>query len=83
MMDANIEDGDVIIVKPQPKAESGQIVVATINGEATVKKLDLQSGGVTLRPCNRSGEYQPIQVEEEDEFALKGVVVGLLRQYQA
>ncbi len=83
MMDANIEDGDVIIVKPQPKAESGQIVVATINGEATVKKLDLHPGGVTLRPCNSSGQYQPIQVADDDEFALKGVVVGLLRQYQA
>jgi len=83
MMDANIEDGDVIIVKPQKKAESGQIVVATINGEATVKKLDLHPGGVTLQPCNRSGQYQPIHVKETDEFVLKGVVVGLLRQYQA
>jgi len=83
MMDANIEDGDVIIVKPQLKAESGQIVVATINGEATVKKLDLHAAGVTLRPCNRSGQYKPIHVQEDDEFALKGVVVGLLRQYQA
>ena len=83
MMDANIEDGDVIIVKPQAKAESGQIVVATINGEATVKKLDLHAGGVVLRPCNSSGQYKPIQVGEDDEFALKGVVVGLLRQYQA
>lgn len=83
MMDANIEDGDVIIVKPQTKAESGQIVVATINGEATVKKLDLRPGSVTLRPCNRSGQYKPIHIEETDDFALKGVVVGLLRQYQA
>ena len=83
MMDANIEDGDVIIVKPQLKAENGQIVVATINGEATVKKLDLHAAGVTLRPCNRSGQYKPIHVQEDDEFVLKGVVVGLLRQYQA
>lgn len=83
MMDANIEDGDVIIVKPQVKADSGQIVVATINGEATVKKLELHAGGVTLRPCNSTGQYKPIHVESDDEFALKGVVVGLLRQYQA
>ena len=83
MMDANIEDGDVIIVKPQLKAENGQIVIATINGEATVKKLDLHAAGVTLRPCNRSGQYKPIHVQEDDEFVLKGVVVGLLRQYQA
>ncbi len=83
MMDANIEDGDVIIVKPQAKADTGQIVVATINGEVTVKKLDLYPGGVTLRPCNNSGQYKPIQIREDDEFALKGVVVGLLRQYQA
>jgi len=83
MMDANIEDGDVIIVKPQAQANSGQIVVATINGEATVKKLDLQPEGVILRPCNRSGQYQPIHIAQTDAFALKGVVVGLLRQYQA
>jgi len=83
MMDANIEDGDVIIVKPQAQANSGQIVVATINGEATVKKLDMQPEGVILRPCNRSVQYQPIHIAQTDAFALKGVVVGLLRQYQA
>lgn len=83
MMDANIEDGDVIIVKPQKKAENGQIIVATVNGEATVKKLSLHAKGVTLQPCNRSGQYKPIHIQEDDEFALKGVVVGLLRQYQA
>ena len=82
MMDANIEDGDVIIVKPQEKAENGRIVVATINGEATVKKLDLSPASITLRPCNSSGQYQPIVVQEDDEFEIKGVVVGLLRQNQ-
>jgi len=83
MMDANIEDGDVIIVRPQSKADSGKIVVATINGEATVKKLDLSPPRVVLRPCNSSGQYQPIVIGEDDEFEIKGVVVGLLRQYQA
>lgn len=82
MMDANIEDGDVIIVKPQEKAENGRIVVATINGEATVKKLDINPANITLRPCNSSGQYKPIVVQENDQFELKGVVVGLLRQYE-
>ncbi len=82
MMDANIEDGDIIIVKPQEKAEHGQIVVALINGEATVKKLDLSGERVVLRPCNRSGAYQPLVVGPEDQFELRGVVVGLLRRYR-
>ena len=81
MLDANIEDGDIIIVKSQPRANHGQIVVATINGEATVKKLDIGGPQIFLQPCNRAQQYQPIPINSDDVFEIKGIVVGLLRQY--
>lgn len=81
MLDANIEDGDIIIVKSQPKANHGQIVVATINGEATVKKLDIGGPQIYLQPCNLAKQYQPIPIHSDDDFEIKGIVVGLLRQY--
>jgi len=81
MLDANIEDGDIIIVKSQPRADHGQIVVATINGAATVKKLDTSGPRIYLQPCNTVRNYPPIPVDPDDDFEIKGIVVGLLRQY--
>jgi repressor LexA len=83
MIDANIEDGDIIIIKPKAKAEHGQIIVATINGDATVKKLDLSHDAIKLQPCNSSGEYAPIVIQKDDQFIVKGLVVGLLRSYES
>jgi len=52
MIEAAILDGDLILVRPQPSAENGEIVVAMIEGEATVKRFYRESGRIRLQPEN-------------------------------
>lgn len=79
MCDAGILDGDVVIVESRPSAESGQTVVAEIDGEATVKRFHRERGGrIRLQPAN--DRYEPILVRDRD-VTIRGVVVGLLRRY--
>jgi repressor LexA len=52
MIDAAILDGDLILVRPQPSAENGEIVVAMLEGEATVKRFYRESGRIRLQPEN-------------------------------
>ena len=52
MVDAAILDGDLIVVRPQPTADNGQIVVAMIEGEATVKRFYREPGRIRLQPEN-------------------------------
>ncbi len=77
MIDAGIFDGDLVIVHSQPTALPGEIVVALIGEEATVKRLAHDGDRPCLIPENP--KYAPIQ----DEFEVLGKVVGLLRRYVA
>jgi len=79
MVDEGIMDGDTIVVKKQSTAANGQTVVALVNNEATVKKFYRKGQEIELRPANAS--MTSIFVEE-GEFAIQGVVVGLLRRYR-
>lgn len=74
MMNAGILDGDMVVVRRQPTAEEGQIVVAQIEDEATVKRLRRIDGRVHLMPENDA--FEPIV---PDEVAIVGVVSGVLR----
>jgi repressor LexA len=56
MVDAAILDGDLIVVSPQPDAANGEIVVAMVDGEATVKRFFRESGRVRLQPENATME---------------------------
>ncbi|MBC7359829.1 MAG: transcriptional repressor LexA [Desulfacinum sp.] len=80
MIEEGIREGDILIVKRQPRAESGQTVVALVDGEATVKKFYLRGGDVELRPANSAME--PLVVAA-DRVEIVGVVVGLLRHYRS
>ena len=77
MLDAGIFDGDVVIVRKSAYADNGQIVVALIEDEATVKTFYREDGHFRLQPENRTME--PIIV---DEVALLGIVVASFRQYE-
>jgi len=86
MRDAGIMDGDLVIVRRQPTASSGSIVVALIGDEATVKTLHVSNGeGATgrgrieLRPEN--ADYQPI-VPDPDEVQILGKVVEVRRMLE-
>ncbi len=76
MLNAGILDGDLVIVKPQQDAEDGTIVVALLEDEATVKRLDRSTGQVRLIAENPA--YAPI---EPEQAAMVGEVRGLIRSY--
>ena len=79
MVDDGILDGDYIVVEERPAAENGETVVATINGEATVKRFYRERAGkVRLQPANDT--MQPIVARERD-IDVRGVVVAVLRKY--
>jgi repressor LexA len=79
MRDDGILDGDVIIVESRPIAESGETVVAVLNGEATVKRFHRERNGrVRLQPAN--DRFPPILCRERD-LEIRGVVSALFRRY--
>jgi len=74
MINAGILEGDLVIVKPQQEATDGTIIVALVEDEATVKRLDRSSGRVRLLAENPA--YSPI---EPDAVSMVGVVKGVVR----
>lgn len=76
MINAGILSGDKVVVRPQPTANDGQIVVARIGDEATVKRLSLSNGQVWLLPENP--DYQPIDGSEAE---IIGLVKAVVREY--
>ena len=76
MQGAAILDGDMVVVRPQQSANDGQIVVARIGDEATVKRLRRRNGQVWLMPENDA--YDPIDGTEAE---LIGLVKAVIRQY--
>jgi repressor LexA len=78
MRDAGILDGDLLAVRRTQEARNGQIVVARVGDEVTVKRLRRRGHAIELLPENP--DYSPIVVDaRSDEFALEGIGVGLLR----
>jgi len=76
MVDAGIFEGDTVVVRWQPTAENGDIVVALIDDEATVKRFFKEDGHIRLQPENRA--LQPIVT---DNAVILGKVVFLFRKY--
>lgn len=74
MVDAAICDGDLVVVRQQPEAYSGQIVAAMIDGEATVKVYRRRDGHVRLEPRNPAYD-----VIDGDDAVILGIVVSVLR----
>lgn len=77
MRDEGIFDGDLIGVHRTHDARSGQIVVARVDDEITVKLLRLGKDRVRLLP--RNPDYQPIDVQPGQDFAIEGLYCGLVR----
>ncbi len=82
MIEDLIDEGDLVIIKPQPTANDGDIVVALIQesdgggGEATLKRLYREANRIRLQPANP--KYEPIYVTDVD---IQGVVIGVIRRY--
>lgn len=80
MRDVGILDGDLLAVKKTDTAKNGQIVVARIGDDVTVKRYRKTGGVIELLPENP--DFEPIVVDgREDTFALEGLAVGLLRAW--
>ena len=80
MKNADMQDGDFVIVRRQQLAENGDIVVALIDDEATVKRLSIEDGKIRLLPENR--RYRPIEVSPDCDFRLLGKVIAVTHQQQ-
>jgi repressor LexA len=79
MIEAHIQDGDFALVKPQPNAENGEIVVALIEDEATIKRIFKKRSLIRLEPANPNME--PIVVKKgEKRVAIVGKVIGIFRK---
>ncbi|MUI14886.1 transcriptional repressor LexA [Massilia dura] len=79
MRDVGIMDGDLLAVKKVDSAKNGQIVVARIGNEVTVKRYRRTGSTIELLPENP--DFKIITVNPDDEFALEGLAVGLLRTW--
>ncbi len=79
MIEAGINDGDVVVIREQATAENGDIVVALIEDqEATLKRLRRRGGAIALEAANPAYETR---VYREDQVRIQGRLVGLIRTY--
>ena len=79
MVDVGIMDGDYVLARHQTTANQGEIIVAVIDGEATVKRYYVDGDGVQLIAENEA--YAPIIVEPHQEFRIAGKLVSLMRRF--
>ena len=83
MEDAGIDDGDIAVIDRSIEAQDGDIVVGYVNGEFTIKFLDLKhkaDGYIELRPANK--KYSPIRIDENDSFEVWGVVIWVIKKWK-
>ena len=83
MIDAGICDGDIAVIDRSVEPSDGDVVVGYVNGEFTIKYLDLthkKDGYIELRPANRL--YSPIRINECDDFEVWGVVVWTIKNWK-
>ena len=78
MIDDGIREQDLVVVRAQAHAEPGEIVVALVDGEATVKRLARRGEKLWLQPANR--RYDPIPVAGDTKVL--GKVIGVIRSYE-
>jgi repressor LexA len=79
MVEEGILDGDLVIVRSQSTARNGDIVVALVDDEATVKFFFREGDRIRLQPAHPT--MDPIYVDARNQTAVQGIVVGVFRQY--
>ncbi len=78
MIDDGILDGDLVGVHRTSEARNGQVVVARVDGEITIKRFE--QGRQRIRLLPRNPDHAPIVVRPDQDFAIEGVYCGLVRQ---
>lgn len=77
MIDIGIKDGDLVVIRKQSCAEQGEIVIAMINGETTLKRFYKRNGKIVLHPENKT--MKDIVVENCD---IQGVLISCIKMYE-
>ena len=83
MMDAGISDGDIAVIDRSVQPRNGDVIVAFVNEEFTIKYLDLthrQEGYIELRPAN--SQFKPIRIDADDNFEVWGVMVWTIKKWK-
>lgn len=81
MINAGIEDGDMLVCRKTPEAQDGSIIVALLNGANTLKTLRHDKNGHPyLHPENE--QYEDIRIHEGDDFYIQGVLIYVLKNYR-
>lgn len=83
MIEAGICDSDIAVIDRSLQPVDGDVIVAFVNGEFTIKYLDLkhkEKGYIELRPANAN--YLPIRIDADDNFRVWGVVVWTIKQWR-
>ena len=78
MRDARIFDGDLVLVTVQPEAHPGEVVVAMIEDEVTVKRFQIDGTTIVLTPENEA--FEPIRITQAQRFRILGKVIGVFRK---
>lgn len=78
MVDADFDEGDIVVVDKSLEPRNGCVAVCYIDGEFTLKKVSVSKGGITLLPANDS--YPAIQINEENNFMIWGVVTYIIKK---
>lgn len=79
MKNAGIFDGDLLAVESAQQASNGQIIVARLGDEVTVKRLEKNNRSVILHPEN--SDFNPIIVTDKESFSIEGIAIGLIRNF--
>ena len=80
MVEAGIHSGDLMVVDKSIKPENGSIIIASINGEFTVKKIEQKNNELYLVPANKN--YNKIKINEFDDFEVWGVITHTIHSFK-
>lgn len=78
MKDAGIDDGDLLVIDKSLTYRNNALAVCFINGEFTLKRIKVEGKTLLLMPANQ--DYQPIVVQEDDEFTVWGIVTWVIKK---
>lgn len=81
MVDADMDEGDILIVDRALEPWNGCKAVCFIDGEYTVKKVEIHPSGAILMPCNENNtKYKPIPVGPDNNFLIWGIVTWIIKK---
>ena len=80
MVDAGINDGDILVIDKSISPADGKKAVCYIDGEFTIKTLSVTKNGIFLLPANP--EFKPIKVTDENDFIVWGIVTFVIHRFQ-